>query len=48
MGSQGKTSRIEGGFTIEPQDVGKSFELRTFFLAQGDLQVISSSVRKTP
>jgi Family of unknown function (DUF6311) len=48
MGAQGKTSRIEGGFTIEPQDVGKSFELRTFFLAQGDLQVISSSVRKTP
>lgn len=48
MGSQGKTSRIEGVFVIEPQDVGKSFELRTFFLAQGDLQVISSSVQKRP
>jgi hypothetical protein len=48
LGSQGKTQRIEGVFTIEPQDVGKSFELRTFFLAQGDLQVISSSLRKTP
>ena len=48
MGSQGKTNRIEGVFVIEPQDVGKSFELRTFFLAQGDLQVISSSVRKIP
>ncbi len=48
MGSQGKTTRIEGVFTIEPQDVGKSFELRTFFLAQGDLQVVSSTVRKTP
>ena len=48
MGSQSKTSRIEGSFTIEPQDVGKSFELRTFFLGQGDLQVISSSVRKIP
>ena len=48
MGSQGKANRIEGVFVIEPQDVGKSFELRTFFLAQGDLQVISSSVRKIP
>jgi Family of unknown function (DUF6311) len=48
MGSQGKASRIEGVFSIEPQDVGKSFELRTFFLAQGDLQVISSSVQKIP
>jgi Family of unknown function (DUF6311) len=48
MGSQGKSSRITGVFTIEPQDVGKSFELRTFFLAQGDLQVMSSSVRKIP
>ena len=48
MGLQGKTSRIEGDFIIEPQDVGKSFELRTYFLAQGDLQVISSSVQKKP
>ena len=48
MGSQGKTTQIEGIFTIEPQDVGKSFELRTFFLAQGDLQVISSTVQKMP
>ena len=48
MGSQGKTMRIEGVFTIMPQDVGKSFELRTFFLAQGDLQVISNSVQKKP
>ncbi len=48
MGSQGKANRIEGVFVIEPQDVGKSFELRTFFLAQGDLQVINSSVRKIP
>ena len=48
MGSEGKTSRIEGVFVIEPEDVGKSFELRTFFLAQGDLQVISSSVQIRP
>ena len=48
MGSLGKTNRIEGTFTINPEDVGKSFELRTFFLAQGDLQVTSSSVQKTP
>jgi hypothetical protein len=46
MGSQNKSSRIEGVFVIEPQDMGKSFELRTFFLAQGDLQVISSTVQK--
>ena len=48
MGSQGKTSRIEGVFNIEAQDVGKSFEMRTLFLAQGDLQVISSLVKKIP
>jgi len=48
MGSQNKSSRIEGVFVIEPQDMGKSFELRTFFLAQGDLQVISSLVKKIP
>lgn len=48
MGSQGNANRIEGAFVIESQDVGKSFELRTFFLAQGDLQVISSSVQKIP
>jgi Family of unknown function (DUF6311) len=48
LGSQGKTQRIEGVFVIDPQDVGKSFELRTFFLAQGDLQVISSTLRKLP
>lgn len=48
MGSNSKLSRLEGGFTIVPQDVGKSFEMRTFFLAQGDLQVISSSLRKIP
>jgi hypothetical protein len=46
MGSQGVSNRIEGVFVIEPEDVGKSFELRTFFLAQGDLQVISSLVQK--
>jgi Family of unknown function (DUF6311) len=48
MGSKDKTSRIEGVFNIEPQDIGKSFEMRTFFLAQGDLQVISSTLRKMP
>jgi hypothetical protein len=48
MGTQDKASRIEGTFTISPQDVGKSFELRTFYLAQGDLQVTSSSLRKIP
>ena len=48
MGSQGKSNRIEGVFSIAPQDLGKSFEMRTFFLAQGDLQVISSSLRKIP
>ena len=48
MGSQSKSQRIEGVFTIEPADLGKSFEMRTFFLAQGDLQVISSSLRKIP
>jgi hypothetical protein len=48
MGSHGKTSRIEGVFTVMPEDLGKSLEMRTFYLAQGDLQIISSSLRKIP
>jgi hypothetical protein len=48
IGLESKSGRIEGVFTIEPQDIGKSFEMRTFFLAQGDLQVISSSLQKIP
>jgi hypothetical protein len=48
MGSQSKSQRIEGVFTIEAENLGRSLEMRTFFLAQGDLQVISSSLRKIP
>jgi hypothetical protein len=35
-------------FSIEDQDAGKPFELRTFYLAKGDLQIISSSLQKVP
>jgi Family of unknown function (DUF6311) len=48
MGSQSKSQRIEGVFTIEAENLGRSLEMRTFFLAQGDLQVISSSLWKIP
>ena len=48
MGTQGKNQRIEGIFSIEAKDAGRSFELRTFYLAMGDLQLISSSLQKLP
>ena len=48
MGSDDKSQRIEGDFIIGPQDKDKSFEMRTFFLAQGDLQVVSSLLKRVP
>lgn len=47
-GTQGQARKIEGVFSIESQDAGKPFELRTFYLAKGDLQIISSSLQKMP
>jgi Family of unknown function (DUF6311) len=47
-GTEGKIQRIEGVFSIEAEDAGKPFELRTFYLAKGDLQIINSSLQKVP
>jgi len=48
VGTHGTPQRIEGTFNITAQDAGKSFEMRTFYLAKGDLQLISSSLQKVP
>ena len=46
VGTQGKTRRLEGVVTVKPQDAGKPFEIRTYFLAKGDLQIISTALQK--
>ena len=48
IGTQGQTQRIEGVFNIEAHDAGKPFEMRTFYLAKGDLQIVNSSLQKVP
>lgn len=48
VGTLGKTQRIEGVFNIEAQDAGKPFEMRTYYLAKGDLQIVSSSLQIAP
>ena len=47
-GTQGQIQRIEGDFSIEANDAGKPFEMRSYYLAKGDLQIISSSLQKVP
>ena len=46
IGTQGQTRRLEGVVTVTPKDADKAFEIRAFFLAKGDLQLISSSLQK--
>ncbi len=48
IGTQGQTQRIEGIFNIGTNDAGKPFEMRTYFLAKGDLQIVNSSLQKVP
>jgi hypothetical protein len=48
MGTQGLAQKIEGIFSVESQDAGKPFELRTYYLAKGDLQLISTSLQIVP
>jgi hypothetical protein len=48
VGTLGKAQRIEGTFNIEAQDAGKRFEIRTFYLAKGDLQISNTSLQKMP
>jgi hypothetical protein len=46
MGTHGKTHQVEGLVTVTPQDAGKPFEIRTYYLAGASLQIISSSLQK--
>ena len=46
LGTQGHIRRLEGLVTVMPPDAGKPFEIRTYALANGDLQIISSSLQK--
>jgi Family of unknown function (DUF6311) len=48
VGTEGKIQRVEGIFKIEAQDAGRPFELRTFYLAKGDLKIVNSSLQKMP
>lgn len=48
LGTTGQPKRIEGTLIIEPQDADKPLEIRTNYLAQGDLQLISSTLQKMP
>ena len=48
IGTLGNIQRIEGIFNIEAPDAGKPFEMRTYFLAKGDLQIVNSSLQKVP
>ena len=48
IGTQGQTHRLEGVFSIDADDAGKPFEMRSFYLAKGDLQLINTSLQKVP
>jgi hypothetical protein len=48
MGTSGATKQIEGVFAITPGQESMPLEIRTFFLAQGDLQLVSTSLVKLP
>ena len=47
-GTEGKLGRIEGTLTIDAASAGKPFEIRTYYLAKGDLQLISTLLEKAP
>lgn len=48
MGTDGQVKRMEGVLTIDATTAGKSLEIRTYFLAQGDLQLVSILLEKAP
>jgi hypothetical protein len=48
FGSLGQTTKLEGVFSIDAEDAGKSFEMRSYYLAKGDLQIVNSSLQKLP
>lgn len=47
-GTNGQLRRIEGELTIDATEAGKPLEIRTNYLAHGDLQLIGSSLQKMP
>jgi hypothetical protein len=47
-GTSGQPRRMEGILNIDTTDAGKPLEIRTNYLARGDLQLISSSLQKIP
>jgi hypothetical protein len=47
-GTSGENKRIEGIFTVVPGQESMPLEIRTYFLAQGDLQLVSTSLVKLP
>jgi Family of unknown function (DUF6311) len=48
LGTSGVNKQIEGVLTIAPGQENLPLEIRTFFLAQGDLQLVSMSLVKLP
>ncbi len=48
MGTAGATQQIDGVFSIAAGQETMPLEIRTFYLAQGDLQLVSTSLVKLP
>jgi hypothetical protein len=48
MGTDGQVKRIEDVLTIDASTAGKAIEVRSYFLAQGDLQLVSLVLQKVP
>jgi hypothetical protein len=46
VGTQGQLRRLEGMVTVAPQNADEPFEIRTYYLAKGDLQMVSSALQK--
>ena len=47
-GTGGQTKRLEGVFHIDAANAGKPLEIRTRYLARGDLQLLSTSLQQVP
>ena len=47
-GTSGVNKQIEGVFAVVPGQESMPLEIRTYFLAQGDLQLVSTSLVKLP
>lgn len=48
VGTSGAIKQLDGIFTIAPGQETMPLEIRTFFLAHGDLQLVSTSLLKLP